>query len=58
MPVAGPETMVDEKEDGNDSVDDKLSSGAFGCYQKIHMILSSSWSPYAYDTPLPKRGQY
>jgi hypothetical protein len=37
MPVAGSGTMVDEREDENDSVDDKLSSGAFGCYQKIHM---------------------
>jgi hypothetical protein len=42
MPVAGPKTRVDEKEDGNDFGDDTLSSGAFGCYQKVHMIPSSS----------------
>jgi hypothetical protein len=37
MPVAEPETIVDERDDGNDFVDDRLSSGAFGCYQKIQM---------------------
>jgi hypothetical protein len=59
MPVAELGTVVDEKEDGNDSVDDKLSSGTFGCYQKIHMTpSSSSWPPCAYDTPIPKKGQY
>jgi hypothetical protein len=42
MPVAGLEIGVDEKEDENDSGDDTLSSGAFGCYQKIHMTPSSS----------------
>jgi hypothetical protein len=41
MPVAGPKTVVD-KTDGNDSVDDTLSSGAFGCCQKIHLTPSSS----------------
>jgi hypothetical protein len=35
MPVARPRTMVDERVDENDFVDDRLSSGAFGCYQKI-----------------------
>jgi hypothetical protein len=35
MPAAGPRTVVDEREDKNDFVDDKLSSGAFGCYPKI-----------------------
>jgi hypothetical protein len=40
MPVAGLETVVDEKKDINDSGDDTLSSGAFGCYQKIHMTPS------------------
>jgi hypothetical protein len=29
MPVAGPRTMVDEREDGNDFVDDRLSSSFF-----------------------------
>jgi hypothetical protein len=57
IPIAELETMVDEKEDRNDFVDDKLSSGAFGCYQKIHMT-PSSWPPCAYDTRLPKKGQY
>jgi hypothetical protein len=33
--------VVDEREDGNDFVDDKLSSSAFGCYQKIQMTQSS-----------------
>jgi hypothetical protein len=42
MPVAGPKTGVDEKEDENGSGDDTLSSGAFGCYQRIHMTPSSS----------------
>jgi hypothetical protein len=37
MPIVGSKTVVDKREDGNDSVDDKLSSGAFSCYQKIHM---------------------
>jgi hypothetical protein len=59
MPAARPRTMVDEREAGNDYVDDKLSSSVFGCYQKIHMTYSSfSWPPCAYDTPLPKKGQY
>jgi hypothetical protein len=35
MPVARPGTVMDEREDGNDFVDDRLSSGAFGCYKKI-----------------------
>jgi hypothetical protein len=53
MPVAGPRTMVDKREDENDFVDDRLSSGFFGCYQKIQMTHSSfSRSPCAYDTPL------
>jgi hypothetical protein len=43
MPIAGSETVVDENEDGNYFVDDKLPSGAFGCYQKIHMTPFSSW---------------
>jgi hypothetical protein len=41
MPVAGPGTMVDEREDGNDFADDRLSSSAFGCYQKIQRTQSS-----------------
>jgi hypothetical protein len=32
MPVAGPKTIVDEREDKNDFVDGRLSSSAFGCY--------------------------
>jgi hypothetical protein len=42
MPVAGLKTGVDEKEDGNESGDDTLSSSAFDCHQKIHMTPSSS----------------
>jgi hypothetical protein len=59
MPVARPRTVVDEREDKNDFVDDRLSSKAFGCYQKIQMTHSSfSWPPCAYDTPLQKQWQY
>jgi hypothetical protein len=32
MPVAGPGTMVDERKDGNDFADDRLSSSTFSCY--------------------------
>jgi hypothetical protein len=32
MPAARPGTVVDERENRNDSMDDKLSFGAFGCY--------------------------
>jgi hypothetical protein len=32
MPTTRPRTVVDEREDRNDSMDDKLSSGVFGCY--------------------------
>jgi hypothetical protein len=35
MSVAGPGTVVDEREDKNHFVDDRLSSGTFDCYQKI-----------------------
>jgi hypothetical protein len=35
MPAARLGTVVDEKEGENDFVDGRLSSGAFGCYQKI-----------------------
>jgi hypothetical protein len=31
MPAARPGTIMDEREDKNDFVDDRLSSGAFGC---------------------------
>jgi hypothetical protein len=53
MLVVRPGTVVDEREDENDFVDGRLSSGAFGCYQKIQMTHSSfSWPPCAYDTLL------
>jgi hypothetical protein len=59
MPIAEPGTVVDKREDKNDSMDDKLSSGAFGCYQKIQIShFSFSWRPCAYDTLLPKKEQY
>jgi hypothetical protein len=41
MPAIGRGTVVDEREDGNDFVDGRLSSGTFGCYQKIKMTHSS-----------------
>jgi hypothetical protein len=42
MSVAELEIVVDEKEDGNGSRDDTLSSGAFDCHQWIHTTPSSS----------------
>jgi hypothetical protein len=42
MPVAGLGVVVDEKENGNDFGDGKLSSGAFDCHQMVHTTPSSS----------------
>jgi hypothetical protein len=41
MPATGPRTIVDERQDKNDFVDDRLSFGAFGYYHKIQMTYSS-----------------
>jgi hypothetical protein len=35
MTAVRPGTVVDERKDENDFVDDRLSSSAFNCYQKI-----------------------
>jgi hypothetical protein len=35
MPIVGPRTVVDKREEENDFVIDRLSSSTFGCYQKI-----------------------
>jgi hypothetical protein len=53
MPAARPRTVVDEREDENDFVNDRLSSSTFGSYQKIHMTHSYfSWTSCAYGTLL------
>ena len=40
--VARLETMVDDKEDDNDLLDDKSPSASFDFHQKIHMAHSFS----------------